>query len=60
VVEFAGASAVGVVGGRAEIDCAYPVAANPVSNPRPRTVDLNKLGIPGASNPSIRELYAAL
>ena len=59
-MEYAGAAAVGVVGGRAEIDCAYPVAAIPVSNPRPRTVDLNKLGIAGASNPSIREFYTAL
>jgi len=38
----------GLVGGKAETDCAWAVAATPASNPKPKTVALNKLGIPGS------------
>jgi hypothetical protein len=47
VAEYGGATAVGVdvAGGSAETDCAYALAATPTNNPKPSTVDFNKLGM---------------
>jgi hypothetical protein len=38
-------AAAGLVGGSAETDCAWAVAASPASSAKPRTDDFNKLGI---------------
>jgi hypothetical protein len=59
VAEYGGATAVGVAGGSAETDCAYAVAVTPASNPKPMTVDFNKLGM-RVSSFSIREAHTEL